>query len=463
MQGDITADDCHLYWQSVVNTMSEGLFIVDTQGVVVYMNPAAERITGYTRDEVLGKACSVFESETCMACTDQTGQHFCTLFQRGVVENRRCTIHRKDGSVVHLLKNARVLQDEHGNQIGGVETIIDITELVNKDRQINGLRRQLTREYGFAGMIGTSPVMQAVYQLLDSAAASLAPVVILGESGTGKELAAAAIHKRSPRAKGPFLKVNCAALNPSLLESELFGHEKGAFTGADRRRTGRFEAASGGSLFLDEIGDLPPAVQVKLLRVLQEGEVERVGSHEPIKVDVRIITATNRDLAELKRQGKFREDLYYRINVIPIQLPPLRERIEDIPLLAQTFVERTALRSGRPISGLSTAAMDRLMAYSWPGNVRELINAIEFAFVTCQQGLIEPRHLPPSVLQGSGGEASLPLATPHGPRSRNLDEQRAEIRRALAATGGHKAKAAELLGISRVTLWKRMKRLGLSA
>jgi transcriptional regulator with PAS, ATPase and Fis domain len=314
--------------------------------------------------------------------------------------------------------------------------------------------------------------MHQVFELLESAAQSEAPVVIFGESGTGKELAAAAIHQRSPRKAGPFIKVNCAALNEALLESELFGHEKGAFTGAERQRKGRFEAAHGGSLFLDEVGDLPPAVQVKLLRVLQEGEIERVGSHEPIKVDVRIITATHRDLAGLMRQGKFREDLYYRVNVIPVTLPPLRERPEDVPLLAQGFLERLALRSGRPITGLARAALDRLMAYAWPGNVRELINAMEYAFVTCREGEIQAHHLPPALLglggagaAGGAGATGAARSAPRGPagaEGKGDEQMRAELEQALAAAGGHKAKAAELLGISRVTFWKRLKRAGLT-
>jgi transcriptional regulator with PAS, ATPase and Fis domain len=378
------------------------------------------------------------------------------------VENKRCTVRHKERRHVHLLKNARVLLDAHGRVIGGVETLTDITELVDKDRQIKGLRAELNRSYGFEGLLGESKAMADVFELLQSAAQSQAPVVILGESGTGKELAAAAIHRRSTRAQGPFIRVNCAALNQAVLESELFGHEKGAFTGAERQRKGRFEAAHGGSLFLDEVGDLPPSVQVKLLRVLQEGEIERVGSQEPIKVDVRIITATNQDLAQAMASGRFREDLYYRINVIPVHLPPLRQRPEDIPLMVETFLHRLALRSNRSISGVSRAALDRLMAYSWPGNVRELINALEYAFVTCRQSEIEPQHLPPNVLGLAGGRLRPQISTQAAATPGDGDgQQRADLERALAAAGGHKAKAAQLLGISRVTLWKRMKRLSM--
>lgn len=451
----IKTSDLPLYWQSVVNTMAEGLFIVDTSGKVVFINPAAERITGYTSDEVVGQPCSILESETCLACQEDGGRHTCRLFEQGRVENRRCVIKTKGGRAVHLLKNASVLHDEHGRVVGGVETITDVSELVQKDRQISGLRRELKREFGFEGIIGETPVMLELFELLSAAAASDAPVVILGESGTGKELAAGAIHRRSPRSNGPFVRVNCAALNESLLESELFGHEKGSFTGADRTRKGRFEAASGGSLFLDEIGDLPAAVQVKLLRVLQEGEVERVGSNTPIKVDVRIITATNQDLQRLMQEGRFRQDLFYRINVVPIHMPPLRQRVEDIWLLVQNFVERLALRSGRAITGVSPPALKLLGEYAWPGNVRELFNAMEFAFVSCRQGLIGPEHLPPAI------SGPVPPQLPAAAGGKETDMRR-KIEQALLATGGHKARAAQMLGVSRVTLWKRMKKLGMS-
>ena len=458
---EITEQDIGRHWQSVVNTMAEGLFVVDTRGIVVFINPAAERLTGYRREDVLGRSCTAFESETCRSCQDDQGCMACGLFEQGRVANKRCTIIKKDGAQVHMLKNARVLHDELGQVIGGVETLTDITPLVERDRQITGLKRQLKRDYGYEGLIGQSPAMRRVYELLESAAASSAPVVLLGASGTGKELAAAAIHHRSPRGKGPFVKVNCAALNPSLLESELFGHEKGAFTGAERTRAGRFEAADKGSLFLDEIGDLPAGLQAKLLRVLQEGEVERVGSNRPIPVDVRIITATNRDLEQAMQNGDFRQDLYYRINVIPIILPPLAQRKEDIPLLTRSFVERTALGSEKGISGISSAALEVLMAHSWPGNVRELINAVEYAFVTCPGGEILPAHLPPSIV----GEQALcaPPLPGTGGHDPAADAMRAEIAVALEASHGHKAQAAAALGISRVTLWKRMKKLGIAS
>ena len=291
------------------------------------------------------------------------------------------------------------------------------------------------------------------YQLLTSAAASDAPVVLYGESGTGKELAAAALHKLSPRAKGPFIKVNSAALNESLLESELFGHIKGAFTGADRTRVGRFEAAHRGSIFLDEIGDLPLATQVKLLRVLQEKTIEKVGDQRSIPVDVRIITATNQDLQLLMERGLFREDLFFRINVIPIHLPPLRERREDIPLLVEHFLERNAAKTQKPITGLSREALEIFLAYHWPGNVRELINVIDYAFVLCKEGVILPEHLPSQLAGKRPAPARPRRADTAGPQRIS----REELLNALQAARGKKTKAAEMLGVSRVTLWKWLK------
>jgi transcriptional regulator with PAS, ATPase and Fis domain len=282
-------------------------------------------------------------------------------------------------------------------------------------------------------------------------------VVIYGESGTGKELAAAAIHRLSARHGGPFVKVNCAALNENLLESELFGHVKGAFTGADRTRVGRFEAANSGTIFLDEIGDLPLTTQTKLLRVLQEKEFERVGDNRPIITDVRVLAATNKDLNRLMQEELFREDLYYRINVIPIYLPPLRDRLADIPLLVDTFIHRMGLKTEKAISGIAKDALDVFMHYRWPGNIRELINVIEYAFVLCPRGEISTSHLPAQLLGLHPTYAHQAMGTKGGKAAGS----RQEIIQALQATNGNKSEAARRLGISRVTLWKRIKKLGI--
>jgi len=295
--------------------------------------------------------------------------------------------------------------------------------------------------------------MQQVFDLASSAAQSDAPLIIYGESGTGKELVATAIHQLSPRAAAPFIKVNCAALNNNLLESELFGHVKGAFTGAEHKRIGRFEAAHGGSIFLDEIGDLPLLTQTKLLRVLQEMEIERVGDNRPIKINVRIIAATHKDLHQLIADGLFREDLYYRISVIPVTLPPLRERRQDIPLLLEAFIKHIGRKSGKKITGITREALDLLMNYGWPGNVRELINVLEYAYVVCLKGEIGPVHLPG---QFQGGQ--LPKATRRSQVAAEPGEtsKRQRLISALEKTGGNQSEAAKILGVSRVTVWKWM-------
>jgi PAS domain S-box-containing protein len=440
------------YWKTVVNTLRDGLMIVDEQGVIVSVNDALENITGYNRAELIGHDCSILNCDVCKNFRPNGGGERCSLFAGQTVKGRQCVIVRKDGSIMHALKSACLLNDDKGERIGAVETITDITELIEKENQIAAYERQLRSDDGFCGLIGTSPAMRRVFDLIANAAQSDAPVIILGESGTGKELAAQAIHQIGARADKPFVKVNCAAFTESLLESELFGHVRGAYTGAYRGRAGRFEAADGGDIFLDEVGDLPLATQVKLLRVLEEKIIERVGDATPVRVDVRIISASNRNLPELIRKGAFREDLFFRINVIPILLPPLRERREDIPLLAESFFHKIALKNRKPIQGIGDDTMACLMAYAWPGNVRELKSAFEYAFVTCQESMIRPRHLPPN-LQGRI------IGTARSAFNRH-EIQRMELIEALDAVEGNQSKAAELLGVTRVTIWNRMRRFG---
>jgi PAS domain S-box-containing protein len=445
------------YWKTVVNTIRDGLMIVDERGIIVSVNDALERITGYSRSELIGNDCSVLNCDICDQIRHEGHENWCSLFTGKKVKARQCVLETKNGSTMHALKNACILYDDHGEVIGAVETLTDITELIEKENQIAAYERQLRSNDGFCGIIGTSPAMRQVFELITNAAQSDAPVIILGESGTGKELVAQAIHQIGDRSGESFVKVNCAAFTESLLESELFGHVKGAFTGAYRSRAGRFETAHQGNIFLDEIGDLPLATQVKLLRVLEEKIIERVGDGTPIPVDVRIITATNRNLENLIAKGLFREDLFFRINVIPIHLPPLRDRREDIPLLAEFFFNKIRLKNQKPIRSVSNAAMARLMDYSWPGNVRELKSALEYAFVTCQDGIITPQHLPPAISGNAAGSAP--------PAGRKAGFNREEIKRlelieALETTGGNQSKAAELLGVSRVTVWNRMRRFG---
>jgi two-component system response regulator HydG len=444
------------YWKTVVDTIQDGLMVVDRAGTIVSVNRALEIITGYTRKDLVGRPCSALNCDVCEIARDTEGEHWCALFRTGSLNMRRCMLMRKDGESIHVLKNASLLRDSDGEVIGAVETLTDVTELVQKDHQIDAFQRQLRSEDGFCGMIGTSPPMQRVFNLIANAAESDAPVIIFGESGTGKELVAKAIHETGVRKRKPFVKVNCAALSESLLESELFGHVKGAYTGAYRSREGRFESARGGDIFLDEIGDLPLSIQVKLLRVLEEKIIERVGDNRPIQVDVRIISATNRELKALVDEGAFRDDLFFRINVIPIRLPALRERVEDIPLLADAFFKRAQMKSSKTIRGISNEAMSCMMMYDWPGNVRELRSAFEYAFVACHEPLIQPPHLPPTIFQ----------APEQSKKASHLRVDANEIKKrelldALERSGGNQTEAARLLGVSRVTVWSRMKRFNL--
>ena len=447
--------DLNGYWKTVVDTIQDGVMIVDTGGTIVSVNSAFESITGYSAQDILGESCLVLRCNVCEVAREKDGPYFCLLFKQGKLKRKKCVLACKGGDYIHVLKNATVLKDSEGNVTGAVETVTDITDLIKKETQIETLRRELRAEDRFHGIIGVSAPMQKVFDLISNAAQSDASVIIYGESGTGKELVARAIHERGARRNNPFIKVSCAALSESVLESELFGHVKGAFTGAHSDREGRFEAAHGGDVFLDEIGEIPLAIQVKLLGVLEDKVVERVGSNRSIQVDVRIISATNRDLRQLVSEGKFREDLFYRINVIPIWVPPLRDRITDIPLLAETFFRRIQLKSDKKIERISKEAMEVLMAYHWPGNVRELKSVFEYAFVSCQGPVIEPEYLPPAL----SGRRNSPMATTVPEGLQSLDEiKKRRLVNALRKTGGNQSRAARILGISRTSVWNQMKR-----
>jgi len=309
-------------------------------------------------------------------------------------------------------------------------------------QEAGNLRARLAERYSFSNIIGSAPPMQAIFKTVSQVAPARSSVLITGESGTGKELIAAAIHQHSPRAKGPFVKLHCAALAETLLESELFGHERGSFTGAAGRRDGRFQQASGGTLFLDEIGEISPSVQVKLLRFLQEHEFERVGGNETVRVDVRVVAATNRDLKAEVARGKFREDLYYRLNVIALEMPSLRARRSDVPLLASFFLKKYATENGKTVDGFTDEALTMLGSYDWPGNVRELENVVERAVVLCNGARVSAGELPQHLVPSSElGGIRIPGST--------LDEiEHHAIRKTLEATGGSTSKAAEILGIS---------------
>jgi two-component system response regulator HydG len=450
-------EEADRYWKTIVDTIRDGIMVVDTTGSILSVNRALEAMTEYSHQDLIGQKCSILNFSVFCQAREKCGEHWCLLFKTGSMNMRRCTIMRKDGTYVPVLKNASLLHDQMGRVVGAVETVTDITEIVEKNKQIAAIRQHLRSEDAFQGLIGGSVPMQQVFSLIENAAQSDAPVIILGESGTGKELAARAIHQLGERKKRPYVKVNCASLTESLLESEIFGHVKGAFTGAYRHRAGRFEMAQGGDIFLDEIGDLPCSTQVKLLRVLEEKVIERVGDNKSIAVDVRVITATNKNLSKLVEIGALREDLYFRINVIPINMPSLRERVEDIPLLAESFFRKLRIKSGKKIEGISNLAMEVLLKYSWPGNVRELKSAFEYAFVTCQESLIQPHHLPPDILNG---KKSIPDLKAEAPSKQEIRKR--QLIDALARAKGNQSVAAGILGVSRVTVWNRMKRFGVT-
>lgn len=304
---------------------------------------------------------------------------------------------------------------------------------------------------GYHGLIGEAPVMQNFFGLIEKVALADAPVVLTGQSGTGKELVARAIHDLSLRRCAPFIKVNCAVFDESLLESALFGHVKGAFPGASDPRIGCFEVARGGTLFLDEIGDIPPAIQIKLLRTLEEKKIERIGTHHPIEIDVRLVSATHKDLEDLIAGGRFREDLYFRINVFPITCPPLCDHMEDIPAIVGHLIKQNNLKTGKNITGATPAAIAKMTAYAWPGNVRELCNTIEYAFALCSSTWIDVNHLPAAVRRT---DDDMPDRIP----DKINPDRRAELIRVLRRTGGNRSAAARILGISRVTLWKQINR-----
>ncbi len=434
---------------NAIEAMRDGLMIVDPDGNVIFFNKAAEAMTGYTKEEILGKQCTVLDSDTCVVLTESGRQKHCEIFALGSIENKKCRIRSKDGRAVYLLKNAVVMKDQDGKTLGVVESMTDITSLYMKELEIEELKQELKQEYWFMGLLGRSRPMQELYEHIRNAAGSEAPVLIVGESGTGKNLIANAIHRLSRRKGGPFVAMNCASLNEQLMESELFGHKKGAFTGAISDRIGRFEAAHTGSIFLDEIGDMPVTMQAKLLRVLEDKMVERVGDHRPIQVDIRLISATNKDIPTLVQENKFREDLLYRVNTIQIQAPPLRERAEDIPVIAFHYLKKISIVNNKDVRSISNEAMEIMENFPWPGNVRQLINALEHSAITCKGDTIEVSDLPDYLFHSNKPEAP----------DHRFDRE--AIRSALASFKGNRSLTAKHLGISRVTLWKKMKEMNL--
>jgi PAS domain S-box-containing protein len=436
---------------TIFQTMAEGLIIIDSSGIIRFCNKSFENMTGTTKENILGKQCKDF-----INCNNK--EFFrCLLLKDGLpINNLECQLKTSKGSMLLVLLNSRPIK-ENDSIIGAVETLNDISQLKISLCKNAVLEEEIKKISGnFSLLIGKSKKMQEVYELIQLASASNATVLITGETGTGKELVAKTIHNNSMRKNGPFVKVNCSALTESLLESELFGHVKGAFTGAIKDKIGRFELADQGTLFLDEIGEISPYIQVKLLRFLQEKEFERVGESQTIKADVRIIAATNKDLKQLIKKGDFREDLYYRLKIFPIHLPPLRERKEDIRLLINHFINKFNKETGKSITGLSAEAALIMMDYCWPGNIRELENAIEHAFVTCQENEIGVFDLPIEIRHV---ELRKETCFSNEAKTDKKELTKDNIIYALSKYNGNKLKAANELGINRTTLWRYIKKL----
>jgi PAS domain S-box-containing protein len=436
-------------FQAILNSISEGVMTIDKDWKIVSWNRAAERITGYHREEVLGSECmKLFRTALCRENCPVDRALSCGHPYHDV----EVAIRNKRNEVVHLLVNAAALYDGEGHIIGGLETFRDVS-------QSHWMQEELQRHYGYTNIVGRSEAMQAVYEVLATLVSTDTTVLIQGESGTGKELIARALHFHGARKDKSFVAVNCSALPEGLLESELFGHAKGAFTGAIRGHLGKFELANGGTLFLDEIAEISQAIQVKLLRVLEEREFQRVGDNRTVKVDIRLITATNKDLYKKVIEGSFRDDLYYRLNVFPLHLPPLRARIEDIPLLVGHLIEKFNKQMGRDIQGIADRVFEILEIYPWPGNIRELANAIEHAFVHCRGLLIHPVDLPQNIVNAQ------PVLVPRkaAKRQERLDlVEREMIVKELEAANWKKSIVARRLGMSRMTLWRKMEKYGIA-
>lgn len=433
-----------LFHALLLDSLSDGLIAVDERSRITFLNRAAEQLTLWDRDEVLGRACGEVlgadaDDDPCLLSeTCRSG--------RGA-DNQPGCLRDRNGRRLAVIVSTTVLREPNGRLAGGLATVRPLSKVPS------AAAPSLAND-ALADIIGRSPAMEQLFRLVPQFAQSSSTILIEGASGTGKELFARAIHDLSPRRDCSFVAVNCGALPDTLLESELFGYKAGAFTDARQDKPGRFALADGGTIFLDEVGDVSPAMQIKLLRVLQERVFEPLGSVESVKVDVRVIAATNKDLGDLVRRGAFREDLYYRINIVRLQLPALRERREDIPLLVEHFVDKFNRLQGKRVTEVSDDVLAILMAHDFPGNIRELENILEYAFVLCRGGRIEPEHLPPTLLEKP------PLS---GKRLRDgltlRDLETLHIRDALRRCRGNRAAAARELGINPSTLFRKLKSL----
>jgi len=438
--GNGLPDVSELIFQSI----KDGVFTVDRNRIITSFNRAAEEITGFEAEEAVGRHCfDIFRTEFCHTRCPLKD----TLQHLDMVEDARVSILTKEGCELPISVSTEVLRNLEGEVVGAVEFFRDQSD-------IEELHRRLDEKKALEDIVSVNRQMQELIQLLPDVAKAECNVLIQGPSGSGKELIAQVIHNLSPRNYGPYIKINCAALPATLLESELFGYEKGAFTDAKRDKPGQFCLANGGTLLLDEISEMDPSLQVKLLRVLNNGEYQPLGSTKTMRTDARILAATNADLQQCIANGTFREDLYFRINVVSLQVPPLRDRPADIALLADHFLKKFRKKTRKRITHLAPEAVATLRRYSFPGNVRELENAIEHAFVMCHGEVILPQHLPPLITRE--------VSVVNGVTPQKKDE-REVIADALRRHGGNRSKAAEELGIHRTTLWRKVKGYGLAS
>jgi two-component system response regulator HydG len=435
-------------WKMILDSIADGVFTVDADMRITTFNRAAEEITGFSASEAVGSCChEIFRTRVCFtACSLREAQA-----TGEAVVNRELDITDKKNRKVPVSFNASVLRNAQGHAVGGVKTFRDLSPIYT-------LRRGIREKYSFRDLVSRNPAMLRLFDLLPDVAATEATVLLNGDSGTGKELFTRAIHDLSPRREGPLVVVNCGALPEPLLESEIFGSRKGAYTGSVENRPGRLEMARGGTLFLDEIGDMPLPLQVKLLRVIENREFQPLGARSPLRADVRFVTATHRNLEEMVAEGSFRRDLFFRINVVQFKIPPLKERADDIPLLLDMALDRFNGRYGKKIRGFSSEALMVLLQHHYPGNVRELLNIVEQAVIFCRDGEIGVDLLPRAVFCcGQNQEAGKPVPAAPPQMSREMLEQ------LLARHNGNRSHVARELGVERTTLWRWMKKTGLDA
>lgn len=451
---------------AILNSISEGVFTIDFDMKVTHFNRAAEKITGYTAKEAIGKHCTdIFCSQGGSREKCMTECPMKKTLKYSIPITKKRTIYNKKGDVLTVATTTNLLYGLDNEPIGGLETFSDITAFQQLKEKWQG------KKYNLGNIVGKSPKMIALFELIESISGTMSNVLIQGETGSGKGLIASAIHYRSPSHKGSLVHVNCAAIPENLLESELFGHVKGSFTGAINDRKGRFEQANRGTLFLDEIGELSPAMQSKFLRVVEEKQFEKVGGSDTIKVDVRIIAATSRNLEKDMSDNQFRSDLFYRLNIIPCKIPSLRERMEDISLLVEHFVDKLNYKMGKEVKGVEPEILDIFLRYSWPGNVRELESVLEYAFIQCKGNYLETRCLPPSFRLLNSKITDLSLSTPvssetfqpfDGNQQISTLPEKEILLKTLKDSRWNRAKTAENLNISRTTLWRMMKKYNLS-